>query len=227
MSSLEKYGITMTEGKDEAWGRIGGVSPKVLGTSNGKKVLIKAGTHHDSRDCLAEYFAYKLGQAIGIAVNEVKLIDCGLLIGLDYDLCSVHTWEEDFITANNYGGKLDSGAEDRLALFDEILYNDDRHGSNYGVLNDNLFCIDHGFAEPWGQRVYQDGRLLLNRVAKETTKEVVEKFMSLTVYDFEEMVKSPIDIKYNEELCKKTAEIVSRMLKVQEIIREYKKEMAA
>jgi len=226
MSSLEKYGITMTEGKEEAWSRIGGVSPKVMGSSDGTKVLIKCGTHDYGQDSLAEYFAYKLGQAVGIDVNEVKLIDCGILLGLRENLCSVHTWEDDFCTAGNYGGKLDQGAEDRLALFDEIIYNDDRHGSNYGVLNDQLFCIDHGFAEPWNLKLYNDGQRILRFASKIGTVEMVEKFMSLTKEDFEEMVNLS-DLDTDKKIDSMSELIVDRMLSVQELISENQKEAVA
>jgi hypothetical protein len=226
MNSLEKYGITQTSDKDQAYDECGGVSPKVLGTANGQKVLIKTGTHDEGHDCFAEYFAYKLGAAIGIAVNEVKLVDCGDLLGFRQKLCSVHTWENDFCTAGSYGGSLDQVEENKLSFFDEIINNDDRHGSNYGVLNDKLFCIDHGFAYPWKTKLYEDGDWLLRKVNKSGVGEVVDKFLSLTEKDFEEMVSLPEDLdhKLGSEYFTGTVE---RMLKCQELIRKNKEEAVA
>ena len=222
MNSLEKYGIVQTSDKNQAYNECGGVSPKVLGTSNGEKVLIKTGTHSNGQDCLSEYFAYKLGTAIGIKVNEVKVIDCGDLLGLGWKLCSVHKWENDFCTASHYGGDLDRDKEDALSFFDELINNDDRHNSNYGVLNDELFCIDNGFAEPWKTGI--PSTHLLHRASKPTVKEILEKFMSLTKEDFEEMVKFPEDLQHDLPSYY-FSDIVVRMLRCQKIIKSEKEKV--
>jgi len=216
--SVEKYGIVMTSDRNQAYSEVGGVSPKVLGTSEGQKVLIKTGTHSNGQDCLSEYFAYNLGKAIGVKVNEVKLVDCGDLFGLHFKLCSVHKWENDFCTASEYGGDLDRQKEDTLFLFDEIINNGDRHNSNYGVLNDELFCIDNGFAEPW-KKLKGHGAYLKSCASRPTVREIVEKFMALTKEDFEEMAKFPEGLQHSLPSCY-FKDTVDRMLDCKKVIEE-------
>lgn len=220
MSSLEKYGIAQTSDPTETENEVGGVSPKVLGTAHGQKVLIKTGTNDDGMDCLAEYFAYRLGTAIGIAVNEVSLIDCGILLGLKRDLCSVHVWEDDFTTTSELGGELFDLEVDKVSFFDGIIYNGDRHGGNYGILNDELFCIDHGFATPWQTRV---SRAYIKDYCNSDVEDLIDNFMSVTVEEFYEMVELPKDLKHNIDSDVFT-NIVTRMLKIQDIIRDIREE---
>jgi hypothetical protein len=212
---LEKnYGITTTMNKQEMSSQYGGVTDKVMATVSGEKVMIKGDTVKES---LAEYFAYKLGEYLGLNINKVKLIDCGDLLGLS-KICSVHWWEDDFKKQAACGRKLTDEERNKLEFFDAIINNDDRHGSNYGYVNDELFLIDHGLSKPWFQFAECEYSFQIKRALQcPYCQEIVEKFLSLTVEDFYNMLKLPaeIEVKYDEEIFDN---IVNRMLDVQDYI---------
>ena len=219
MNSLEFYQLEVTKNKDETYGEYGGVCPKVMGTVKGEKVLIK-GFSDNKNEPLAEYFAYKLGTKLGLYVNEVSLIDCGELLGLDTDLCSVHKWEDSFEKEMSLYGpdsmyRLAPEEIRKMKLFDEIINNEDRHDHNFGKLNNKLFLIDNGYAKPWQETIIKYD--LQHKVSYSEVKEMVDIFLSLTREDFEEML---LEIPYNisEFLID---DIITRMLECQDIIKEY------
>lgn len=215
-SIVEKYDITVTSGLRETKGRYGGVSNKVVATVNGEKVMIKG---DNIRESLAEYFAYKLGEYLGLNINKVKLIDCGDLLDLS-KICSVHWWEDDFEEQNGYRRELTGEEENKLGFFDAIINNEDRHKSNYGFINDELFLIDHGLSKPWYEFSKYEHYYEIKKALKcPHCQEIVDKFMALTVEELYEMLELPVEIssQYDPEIFDK---IVTRMLDVQDYIIE-------
>lgn len=214
--AVEKYSIITIQGLRETKGQYGGITDKVMATVNGDKVMIKG---NDAIESLAEYFAYKLGEYLGLNINKVKLIDCGDLLGLS-KICSVHWWEDDFEEQDGYRRELTGEEENKLGFFDAIINNEDRHNSNYGYVNNELFLIDHGFSKPWCefdkfQHYYEIKKALKCTYCQET----VDKFLELTVDELYEMLELPIEIssQYDPEIFDK---IVTRMLDVQDYILE-------
>lgn len=213
---VEKHGIITTQGLRETRCRYGGITDKVMATVNGDKVMIK-GDH--ARESLAEYFAYKLGEYLGLNINKVKLIDCGDLLGLS-KICSVHWWEDDFEEQDGYRRELTGEEENKLGFFDAIINNEDRHNSNYGYVNNELFLIDHGMSEPWCELdKFQHFYEIKKALKCPYCQEIVDKFLELTADELYEMLELPIEIssQYDPEIFDK---IVARMLDVQDYILE-------
>lgn len=209
MSSLEKYGITKSDEKNTY-----GVSDKVMGFVEGKKVMIKSDSR--STEILAEYFAYQLGTKLELPINKVKLVDCGRLLGL-HDLCSVHWWRDDFERASQSKKWANDEELAMMKFFDGLIGNEDRHDGNYGFTNDGLFLIDHGLSYPWNSFDSDDIRKIHTTWKK--IPNLVEKFMSFTKDDFYEMLKIPEDLEhpFDEE---RFDSIIERMSEAKNILEE-------
>jgi hypothetical protein len=210
MSSLEKYNIIKSDEETPD-----GISEKTFGYVEGKKVLIK--TDYRPTEILAEYFAYKLGEALEIPVNKVKLIDCGTLLGLKNNLCSVHWWEECFIDSADYVGIEEQKDLDMMKFFDAIIGNDDRHHHNYGFIDDCIFLIDHGLSYPW-KSFYSENINDLHQTWHKVP-EITNKFLSLTEDNFRKMLELPDDLEHNIP-DGKFNKIVERMFEAQDILKE-------
>lgn len=211
---VEKYGISTTRGIRETKGEYGGISAKVMATVNGEKVMIKG---DDNKESLAEYFAYKLGEYLGLNINKVKLIDCGDLLGLS-TICSVHWWEDNFVKQSECSRELTNEEMNKLNFFDSIINNDDRHNRNYGYVNDELFLIDHGLSKPWDKFYMYEHYYNIKKASKcPYCQEIVDKFLALTVDKMYEMLELPIEIysQYDPGIFDK---IVTRMLDGQDYI---------
>ena len=143
---LSSEKIISSDEEAEKASHVGGVCEKTLGTVEREKVMIK-GNGGDFYESLSELLAYRLGTAIGLKVNKVEIVDCGDLFGLS-KIASVHWWVNRFIP---YRHTRDLTINERTVLnfFDEVFNNDDRNSGNYGLVDGELFLIDHGFASPW------------------------------------------------------------------------------
>jgi hypothetical protein len=212
MSTLEKYGITKSDEKNTS-----GVSKKVMGFVDGEKVMIKSDSW--SKEMLAEYFAYKLGEKLSLPINKVKLVDCGELLGL-HDLCSVHWWRDDFERASRSKKWATDEELAMIKFFDGIIGNEDRHDGNWGFTDDGFFLIDHGLSYPWNSFDSDDIRKIHNSWKK--VPHLVEKFMSLTKDDFLGMLKLPDDLEHPFGDEKYFNDIVDRMFEARMIIEEAK-----
>lgn len=192
-----------------------GISKKIMGFTNGEKVMVKS-TEGQPQEALAEYFAYRLGERLGLGVNRVEIINFGDKLDDKLDpICTVHWWEEDFIVYRNFEDIESDFEVSTRKFFDLLLENDDRHGSNYGFLNDEIFFIDHGCCSPWEVFSSVD-KPWLKKHAREIP-EIAKKFMSITEQEFEELATVDRDI-YN--YGSRTKYIVRRMLEAQSILKE-------
>lgn len=146
----------------EARKSTGGITAKVIAKYEDKKVMIKGGGFKES---LMELFSYRLGKTLGIKVNKVEMIGTGDVLGLD-KYCSVHWWEDKFKTIEQARAEYRGSYEDKwsnnfiykllsqeeiviMRFFDIIIGNSDRHSSNYGKLNKNIFLIDNAYSHTW------------------------------------------------------------------------------
>lgn len=209
MSILENTKISKSDEKNTI-----GVSPKIMGFVNGQKVMVKS-TDGEPQEALAEYFAYQLGTRIGLNVNQVEIIDCGDKLDPQLDpICTVHWWEDEFIIYRKYQDEESVYDKALRKFFDVLLDNDDRHGSNFGFLNDEIFFIDHGCCYPWEPFLTSD-REKLCKYAKEIP-DVVSDFMKLTDEDFYEM----LDIEVYDFGIVKYKHIIRRMMAAQNALKE-------
>lgn len=213
---LENESIELLMDRKQTGQEFGGVCDKVFGTVNDKKVLIKS--YKKTRmDSFAELFAYRLGTRLGLKVNKIKLVNCGTLLGLEHDFCSVHFLEDEFKTKCdlNYNA-ISSDDEDLVNIFDTIINNDDRHSSNYGKIGDELFLIDHGYSRPW--RLNVDTSKLRVKSSNKLIQ-LMNTFINITDKEFEEMIKIPEEFS-NIELGVNLNLIIERMHIVQDTIKE-------
>lgn len=207
--------IEMSMDREETSESVLGVSPKIIGISNGRKVMVKS-SNGCPVESLAELFAYRLGTALGVKVNEVEIINSGSHFGLS-NVCSVHKWEDDFVISSKYENNQSYEDKQTLSFFDALLDNDDRNHGNYGYIGDQLFLIDHGFASPWDKiGPYETSHL---EKKYDSISDIVEKFLSLEEEDFWKMTELPNELKI-EFQDRYTDGIVLRMIEAQLIIKE-------
>lgn len=222
------YGnFTLTMDKETAGNKYCGITPKVMATIEGEQVLIKGGY---PKECLAEFFAYKLGTALGYKVNKVSLIDCGEFFRLR-TVCSVHWWQGDLAEAGRVSDERRMNGAQLIKFFDNIIHNSDRHNGNYGYLDNgggDLFLIDHGLASPWIQLTSNDKHNFENLVKNNffEVRPFVDKFLSLKDNDFINMFVMPENFKYKfeyEDEYDIIPSIIKRMKTIQKLIVEKRK----
>lgn len=232
MKSLKDYDeIEIVLQGDACYDAIGGVSAKVIAKVDGKKVMIKK-SDRDTYESFCEYIAHKLGNLMGLKTNEVELIKDGELVGLD-GVCSMHTWEEDFVERSGVFQKVEYTFEHQLnedaidadhsilRLFDIILDNEDRHGHNWGWLNGELFLIDHETCFPWYPMLDKDVRKLdhhlTNMMSKRLYKTALD-FYYIEAEDFYEAFQVPHDVE--QQLRDNTVidKVITRMISIQDHI---------
>lgn len=229
LPEVEKYNIKVTMSKKDTSNTFSGVTDKVMATVNGEKVLIK-GDKCSPKEAIAEYVAYRLGEAIGLNINKVKLIDCGDLLGLA-KICSVHWWEDKLIIARNVERHF-SETEDIISkFFDSIIDNDDRNKGNYGLLNNELFLIDHGLAHPWNKFDESEFSHNFKRAVKDSYCLIyVENFILLsedTINDFVNL-PSELDHSFEDELFNRILKRIFDAQKyVKELLKSYREENVA
>ncbi|HLO11524.1 MAG TPA: HipA family kinase [Pseudoneobacillus sp.] len=221
LQEVPRYKLSVTSDCETTQNQYGGLSPKIMATVEGQQVLVK-GQDGNEDESFAEFFCYRLASAIGLNVNKVKLIDCGTLLGLG-KICSVHWWEHDFVCFAKLSKEekeaLTAEEKNPMLFFDDLINNQDRHGYNYGKVNDDIFLIDHGYARPW-ERINGDDLEWLYRSSKKIgCKDVVEKFMSLTEQDFIKMCELNDDLEIDKLYFDYYAgRIIDRMTAVQKHI---------
>ena len=208
MSILENTKISKSDEQNTI-----GVSHKIMGFVGGHKVMVKS-TEGQPQEALAEHFAYQLGSRIGLNVNQVEVIDCGNELDTKLDpICTVHWWEDDFIIYRHYENEESVYDKSLRKFFDVLLDNDDRHGSNYGFLNDEIFFIDHGCCYPWAEMTKPEKEKLCKYA--EEIPDTVSDFLKLEKTDFENM----LDISVYDFSSKNNC-IVKRMLEAQKALEE-------
>jgi hypothetical protein len=220
--NLESYEFNPTHTPRESQSICTGVSSKVLGTVNGRKVMIKG---DESDESFVEYFAYKLGEKLGYNINKVELTSHGKLLGLRSNLASIHHWEEDFIVAKDLEGEIDHFSEYPMRFFDLIIDNDDCHTGNWGFINEELFLIDHGMATPWNPYIKKYWNKLFNIIDRKECDFHVDKFMSLTIEDFEKMLEIPENLEYDDGgylFDYYREDIINRMDEIQSLIKKHR-----
>lgn len=130
---------------------ISGVSYKMLMAIEDTPYIAKL---DNVKDAYNEYVSYALGRALGYNINEVILVSFGEDMGLKQSIFSLTKWEYDFVTANKSKKFIDknirkhSRDKNDLNFFDFLIDNEDRHTSNWGYLNEELFLIDNGCSYP-------------------------------------------------------------------------------
>jgi hypothetical protein len=211
-SPLDRYGIVQSENSEQICKDIGGVSRKRMCTANGKKVMVKG---DDAVESFMEYLAYKFGTLIGIKVNKVEMIDCGDLLGVT-PIASVHYWEDDFVIRHHSREAVRSEYI-TLKFFDCIMDNDDRHRSNWGFLNGELFLIDNGSCYPWfscdsNWFSIKFGEMATNPITRYT----LEKFANLSEEQIFDLVTLPENIKEFPKRDRWFDKIRERFLNAQE-----------
>jgi phage pi2 protein 07 len=217
---MDSSKIEVVLSKNDARKSHGGITPKVIGKFEDKKVMIKG---ENFEEALMECFAYRLGKTLGIPTNKVELINTGDVFGLN-KYCSVHWWEDKFIVADkaNSDGRTKTKTESKLlTLFDIIINNGDRHSGNYGYKNNRLFLIDNGSANPWVRfREWEtrDIKDFVNSIDKDLMK-VVTKFLSITPRKIKYMLKTPkgFEKTYPSEKIEMT---INRFSEIQEFIKK-------
>lgn len=151
MAYITSDRIVQTKDSRATQSEFNGISAKCMGSVEGKEVMIKGECDNES---YFEYVASQLGQHLGLNINKVDLIDCGYLFGLHSGLCSVHYMENTFkrfglLYGDEHRKYKNSVQYKEMRFFDLLIYNEDRHDSNFGIINGKeLFLIDHGLSYP-------------------------------------------------------------------------------
>lgn len=206
MKAVYRGKVTVTDGQGSEWRHdVGGIEPKAMGIDNrGKKVMVKS--PHSVNHVYAEYLCYALAKKLGFKVNEVRISENGIKFGFEREFCSIHTWEESFIPKYQFGGgngsrKVRRKVRDQelaLGLFDMIINNCDRHEGNYGYITlkgTELFLIDHGHCEPWGDRCDRQIDMRWNLEAaihldnRHPVVKLMNNLLALTEQDLDDMTK--------------------------------------
>lgn len=233
--------IKVTSDPRSTIGSIGGISAKVMASVEGEKVMIKG---DENVEAYSEYIAFQLGSFLGLNVNKVILTDCGDLLSLDSKLCSVHFWEEGFLTCSQYKTKNEIKGEEfklrfkddieAMRLFDLIIENEDRHTGNYGILNNRIFLIDNGLARPWYDFSYKSrydktnttyGYSFEKFFEERIQLDLIKKFATLTNYRIDSLLKLPENIKAPAIVEHKILEVRNRFREIRKYFRQELKRM--
>lgn len=205
---------------------VGGQANKAFAFYEGRKAMVKE--NNKPEECYAEYLAYKLGTYLGIKVNEVILGDCGRDFGWYDTSVSIHIWEDNLVMGDKFLGGLSNKARHTMQFFDDIIDNGDRHGSNYGILNKELFLIDHGYADPWsdldsGSYQAQDIAYGTVQVLKHNPR-VILKLMTINEDNIGDIINIDPTLKFHEfeeiAIYNKIELVRTRLLEVVRLVKK-------
>ena len=189
--------LTVTD--DRLQYKHGGVCKKVMAEIDGTKVMVKLPYNWDF-DVAAERIAYTFGKKLGFHVNEVHIAKLGKQLFKDnkkFEFVSIHTWEDGFKTIGHEpkqkrNRKYD-GMKLAMQIFDNVMYNTDRHEYNYGVCDGYLYFIDHGhcrFYEGFCNEMFSAEFLATLKIVNEVNNpftRIVKRFLALTDEDIKKL----------------------------------------
>lgn len=234
MKSLSKSDVEIISNPSESRYIHGGISDKVIAKVDGIKVMLKE-ADSNMRETYCEYMASRLGELIGLSVNEVEIVkDCPTELTKLDDICSMHIWEESFRPRSKvynddylleYNLSKEQLYEDKqlIKMFDKIIDNEDRHDNNWGYVNGNLFLIDHETSYPWFELTSTDKKNIIfdieNNMSKKMYK-LLTNFYYLDVEDFYEAFITADEVLDKVSDSNIVDKMISRMLDIQDIIGE-------
>ncbi|MCL2740147.1 MAG: HipA domain-containing protein [Oscillospiraceae bacterium] len=159
-----------------------GMLPKTWRNVDGEITLFKGGFDSKGLEPYNEFYAWQIAKAMGIDAIEYKIEEFKGVIGssckLFTDIDTAYVPMSYYLDEYNYDNVLKFFKEKKLSedkfrsmlIFDCLIYNEDRHFNNFGMLRDN-HCGDI-----WGMAPIFDNGISFFNHAKEADFEELDEY---------------------------------------------------